>query len=50
MTLTQKDILSIQPKMSIAHAANFLGVSGQAVHKQLKLKGITCQKWAINFI
>jgi chromosome partitioning protein len=30
--------------MSIAHAANFLGVSGQAVHKQLKLKGITCPK------
>jgi len=44
MTLTQKDILSIQPKMSIAHAANFLDVSGQAVHKQLKLKGITCPK------
>lgn len=44
MTLTQKDILSMQPKMSIAHAANFLDISGQAVHKQLKLKGINCQK------
>jgi chromosome partitioning protein len=44
MTLTQKDILSMQPKMSIAHAANFLDVSGQAVHKQLKLKGINCPK------
>lgn len=44
MTLTQKDILSMQPKMSIAHAANFLNVSGQAVHKQLKLKNINCPK------
>lgn len=44
MTLTQKDILSMQPKMAIAHAANFLDVSGQAVHKQLKLKGINCPK------
>lgn len=44
MTFTQKDILSMQPKMSIAHAANFLDVSGQAVHKQLKLKNINCPK------
>lgn len=44
MTLTQKDILSMQPKMSVAHAANFLDVSGQAVHKQLKLKNINCPK------
>ena len=44
MTQLQKDILAIQPKMSIAHAAKFLGVSGQAVHKQLKLKGIACPK------
>lgn len=44
MTLTQKDILSMQPKMSVAHAASFLDVSGQAVHKQLKLKGISCPK------
>ncbi|MBA2655619.1 MAG: AAA family ATPase [Tatlockia sp.] len=34
----------IQPKMSIAHAADFLGISGQAVHKQLKLKNIACSK------
>ena len=44
MTFTQKDILSLQPKMSIAHAADFLDVSGQAVHKQLKLKNIICPK------
>src|SRR3990167_10931875 len=44
MTLTPKDILSMQPKMSIAHAANFLDVSGQAVHKQLKIKNINCPK------
>lgn len=44
MTLSYKDILSIQPKMTIAHAANFLGISVQAVHKQLKLKNINCQK------
>lgn len=44
MTLTQKDKMSMQPKMSIAHAANFLDVSGQAVHKQLKLKNINCPK------
>ena len=44
MTLTLKDIISMQPKMSIAHAAHFLDVSGQAVHKQLKLKNINCPK------
>jgi len=44
MTLSEKDIQLIQPKMSIAHAANFLNVSGQAVHKQLKLKNIACPK------
>jgi chromosome partitioning protein len=44
MTLTPKDIQSMQPKMSIAHAATFLNVSGQAVHKQLKLKNIICPK------
>ena len=44
MTLTQKDIQLMQPKMSISHAANFLNVSGQAVHKQLKLKNIFCPK------
>jgi chromosome partitioning protein len=44
MTLSQKDIVAMQPKMSIAHAANFLDISGQAVHKQIKLKNIVCPK------
>lgn len=44
MTLTLKDIQLMQPKMSISHAANFLNVSGQAVHKQIKLKNIICPK------
>lgn len=33
-----------QPKMSIAHAAEFLGISVQAVHKQLKNKGVSSPK------
>jgi chromosome partitioning protein len=44
MNLTAKDVISMQPKMSIAHAANFLDISSQAVHKQLKLKNIVCPK------
>lgn len=44
MTLTSKDIQLMQPKMSVAHASNFLDISGQAVHKQLKIKGINCPK------
>jgi chromosome partitioning protein len=44
MTLTTKDIQQMQPKMSISHAADFLNVSAQAVHKQLKLKNIICEK------
>ncbi len=44
MTFTQKDIQLMQPKMSISHAAEFLNVTGQAVHKQLKLKNIVCPK------
>lgn len=44
MTLTSKDIQQMQPKMSISHAADFLNVSAQAVHKQLKLKNIICEK------
>jgi len=32
------------PKMSIATAANFLGVSMQAIHKQLKAKKLECPK------
>ncbi len=44
MSLSEKDILSMQPKMTVAHAAEFLGVSAQAVHKQIKLKNIICPK------
>lgn len=33
-----------QPKMSIAAAADFLGISGQAIHKQLKGRGLQCPK------
>lgn len=44
MTFTSKDIQQMQPKMSISHAADFLNVSAQAVHKQLKLKNIICEK------
>lgn len=44
MTLTSKDIQQMQPKMSISHAADFLNVSAQAVHKQIKLKNIICDK------
>lgn len=32
------------PKMSIAKAADFLKISVQGIHKQLKNKNITCQK------
>ena len=39
-----KTIAFYQPKMSIASAADFLGVSIQAVHKQLKSKEIICPK------
>lgn len=44
MNLQNKDILINQPKMSIAHAAEFLGISVQAVHKQLKNKNLSCPK------
>ncbi|MGQ3890016.1 ParA family protein [Legionella sp. CNM-1927-20] len=43
ISITKENLLS-QPKMSIAHAANFLNISGQAVHKQLKLKNINCSR------
>jgi len=33
-----------QPKRSIAEVAEFLNVSTQAVHKQLRTKNITCEK------
>lgn len=44
MSLSQKDILLMQPKMSISHAAKFLDLSGQSVHKQIKNKNINCPK------
>jgi chromosome partitioning protein len=39
-----KEILLNQPKMSLANAADFLKISIQGVHKQLKSKGLTCPK------
>src|SRR5436190_14560982 len=45
MSLSEKDVLLMQPKMSIAHAASFLDISGQYVHKQLKYKKIICPKF-----
>jgi chromosome partitioning protein len=39
----------MQPKMSISHAADFLGISMQAAHKQLKLKNIACPKFGNKF-
>jgi len=36
--------ISNQPKRSIADVAEFLNVSTQAVHKQLRTKNITCEK------
>ena len=44
MQKTEKDMSSNQPKMSIADAAKFLKVSPQAIHKQLKIKGLVCPK------
>jgi chromosome partitioning protein len=40
----EKDTLLNHPKMSIANAADFLGLTVQAVHKQLKNKGLDCPK------
>lgn len=44
MIIDNKSSFPNIPKMAIADAANFLGISVQGVHKQLKLKGITCPK------
>lgn len=41
---SNKIICPNQPKMSIARAADFLNISVQGVHKQLKNKNITCLK------
>jgi chromosome partitioning protein len=49
MSLSKKDVLIVQPKMSIADAAEFLGISMQAAHKQLKLKNIVCPKLGNKF-
>lgn len=38
------DINTRQPKLSIAYAAEFLDISVQAIHKNLKTKGIECPK------
>lgn len=50
----QNDKIASQPKMSIQDAANFLNISVQAVHKQLKSKEIICPKIGnksyINFV
>lgn len=39
-----KTSIEYHPKKSIADVAEFLGISTQAVHKQLRNKGISCQK------
>lgn len=44
MDFMNKDINSRQPKMSINRAAEFLNITAQAMHKQLKAKGIICPK------
>ncbi len=36
--------LDVQPKMSINKAAEFLGISVQAVHRKLKAKNLVCPK------
>lgn len=46
MSPIKKDTLTLQPKMSIARAAEFLDVTIQAVHKQIKLKNIVCPKYS----
>lgn len=44
MNTIKREYQSNTPKMSIATAASFLGVSTQAVHKQLKNKELICEK------
>lgn len=44
MKIEKQDHKSNQPKISIANAASFLGVTPQAVHKQLKNKRLSCKK------
>ena len=45
MITAKRDSLSTQPKLSILAAADFLDISVQAVHKQLKAKNIHCPKF-----
>jgi len=44
MIIENYDLAANTPKMSIADAAKFLDISVQGVHKQLKLKNLTCPK------
>lgn len=44
MDIDNNNKQSNQPKKSIAEVAEFLNVSTQAVHKQLKAKNINCEK------
>lgn len=39
-----KDVSLSAPKMSVSHAAKFLGITVQGVHRQLKSKNIVCPK------
>jgi len=37
-------MLEVQPKLSVARAADFLGISVQAIHKKIKSRNLSCQK------
>ncbi len=45
MDFLNENIASFQPKISVVHAAELLGITVQAIHKQLKQKNITCNKY-----
>jgi chromosome partitioning protein len=47
MTISNKFHL-VEPKMPISKAAEFLGMSKQAIHKKLRSKGIICPKMGKN--
>lgn len=42
--MNNKEIQLFEPKLTISSAAAFLNVTAQAVHKQLKAKGLICPK------
>ena len=44
MDMQRTNYQNRQPKRAISDAAEFLGISMQAVHKQLKNKNINCEK------